>query len=290
MIVLVVLAGGALAAAASGRISDRAGGDHRGSPPSALRPGMTTSPNWSGYVATAPPGKTISYQRVSGTWTVPAAVCAPGKPETYSTVWVGLGGYTQTRQEEVGTDANCTASGQPRYFAWFELVPYLSYPVSIANKVAAGDTITGVVRIVNPKLVELQLTNRTRRWTFTRRINWAINDTSTADWIVEAPAICRETTCSEASLSDFRTVTMRDISATGNGETGTLADPHWKVIPIRLVPARMTVPVIDPVAISSGHRGKQGQAASPAGATPSSPSPDGRSFSWQWVKVATHGI
>ena len=83
---------------------------------------------------------------------------------------------------------------------------------------------------------------------------------------------------------------MRNISAVAGGRSGTLADPHWKVIPVRLVPTRLTVPVLNPVAISSGHRGKQGQASSPAGATPGSPSADGRSFSWRWVKVATRGI
>jgi Peptidase A4 family len=251
-----------------------------GAASSLLRPKMKTSPNWSGYVATAPAGKTLSYQSVTGTWTVPKAICVHGKPATWSTVWVGLGGYKETRQEEVGTDTNCNASGKPVYFAWFELVPFLSFPV----------TITGLVKILNPKLVELHLVDRTRGWSFTRKINWAINDTTTADWVVEAPAICRQASCFEASLSDFRTATMRDISAVAAGRTGTLADLSWQVIPIRLVPSSLTVPVISPIAISSGHRGKQGQATSPAGATPSSPSADGRSFSWTWQKVATHGI
>jgi hypothetical protein len=62
------------------------------------------------------------------------------------------------------------------------------------------------------------------------------------------------------------------------------------VIPIRLVPSKMTVPVISPTAISSSHRGQQGEAKSPAGATPGKVSADGRSFSWRWVKVATKGL
>jgi hypothetical protein len=261
----------------------------------ALRPAMQISPNWSGYVATAPPGKAISYTSVTGTWTVPKAICSKKTGKTYSTVWVGLGGWTQTRQEEVGTNANCTPWGKPRYYAWFELVPYLSFPTDVKKKVFAGDTITGVVRIVKSKVVVLRIKNRTRHWTFTRRINWWNNDTSTADWIVEAPAECLKLVCSEASLANFRSVTMRGISATGmslNGaiETGTLANRHWRVMPVRLVPGKMTVPFISTTAISASHRGHTGQAASPAGSTPGPVSKDGRRFTTKWVKVATKGI
>ena len=299
LILWIALAAPALSlvgsAQASGTRSDGAPAPGRsaqlhGSTSSALRPAMTVSPNWSGYVATAPAGKSISFRTVTGTWTVPTAHCRRGQGASYSTVWVGIGGYTQTRQEEVGTDANCNASGKPAYYAWFELVPYLSYPTKVVDKVLAGDTITGLVTFLTPKLVELQLKNQIRGWTFTTKINWAINDQTTADWVVEAPAICKEQNCFEASLANFHAATMRNISAEGNGSTGNLNDPAWKVIPIRLVPSRLTVPQVSSSALSASHNGLKGQAASPAGATPSKPAPDGRSFSWTWVKVASRGV
>jgi hypothetical protein len=265
---------------------------------SALRPAMHVSPNWSGYVATAPPGKAISFTSVTGTWTVPKAICSKKQGRTYSTVWVGLGGWTQTRQEEVGTDANCSSAGKPRYYAWFELVPYLSFPATVKNTVHAGDTMTGFVRIVNPKVVELRISNRTRHWTFTRKINWWNNDTSTADWVVEAPAVCLKQVCSEASLANFRQVTMREISATAislkgtktTTQSGTLANPSWTVIPVRLVPGKLTVPFISTTALSASHRGQTGQAASPAGSTPGPVSKDGKRFTFKWVKTATKGV
>jgi hypothetical protein len=175
------------------------------------------------------------------------------------------------------------------------MVPYLSFPTTVKNKVYAGDTMTGLVRMVSSKVVELQIKNRTRNWTFTRRISWPINDTSTADWIVEAPAVCIQQTCSEASLANFRAVTMREISATavslkGAKQTGTLANPSWTVIPVRLVPSKMTVPFISTSAISASHRGRTGQAASPAGSTPSPVSKDGKRFTFKWVKTATKGV
>ena len=82
---------------------------------------------------------------------------------------------------------------------------------------------------------------------------------------------------------------MRSISAVANGKGGNLSNPRWKVIPVRLVPAPMTVPSISPTAISAA-TGPSGEAASPAGATPSKPSKDGSSFSWTWLKVASRGV
>ena len=257
----------------------------------ALRPAMIASPNWAGYVATSPNSKKpLNFKSVTGTWTVPTADCKPGKAGTYSSVWVGIGGFTQTRQEEVGTDANCSKKGKASYYAWFEIVPFISFPTVVADKIKPGDTITGLVKLVTPKIVELQLVNHTANWKFTRKINWATNDTTTADWVVESPAVCKEQICQEASLANFHKVTMRNISAVANGSSGGLNNKHWKVIPIRLVPAPMTVPVISETAITSGHNGKIGQAASPAGATPSKPSADGRSFTWTWVKIASKGL
>jgi hypothetical protein len=254
---------------------------------STLRPSMISSPNWAGYVATAPKGKKpLTFKTVTGTWTVPSVRCTAGKGPTYSTIWVGIGGFTQTRQEEVGTDANCTKAGKPSYYAWFELVPFLATPAVIKDKVKAGDTVTGRVKFLNPKLIQFRLQNKTEGWTFTRKVNWATNDQTTADWVVESPAECKLQKCQEASLANFHHATMRNISAVANGSSGNLSNRRWEVVPIRLVPSLMTVPFVSQTALSAGHNGLTGQAASPAGATPSKPSADGRSFSWTWLKVA----
>jgi hypothetical protein len=259
--------------------------------PPQLEP-MRSIANWSGYVATGKPGHVVKYTSVSGTWTVPKAICKKAQGAASSTVWVGLGGFKTTNQEEVGTNSNCDKHGKPVYFAWFELVPYLSYQTfpNINHKVSAGDEMTGLVKILNYRLVELKVVNRTRGWTFMRKINFSSQDTSTADWIVEAPATCVQYTCEEASLANFRSVTMHGIAATGDGKTGNLSNRSWRIIPIKLVPTRLTVPTISPSAISSGKRGKTGQAKSPAGATPGKPSDDGSSFGVKWVAVATRGL
>ncbi len=250
-------------------------------------PGMAVTPNWAGYVATAPTGsgQPINFTSVTGTWTVPVATCAPGSGSALSTAWVGLGGFTTTRQEEVGTDTACDASGGPVYFAWFEITPYIAYHAK--GTVAPGDTITGLVQVLGPALVELQVEDVTRGWTFSRDITISPLDTTSADWIVESPAACVRFVCSEANLANFGTLNMTGISVTGGGETGTLTDPAWSVTPLELIPGQMNIPTLDPEASSTLQRGS---ASSPAGATPGQVSSDGSSFSVQWVPKPSRPI
>ncbi len=267
-----------------------------GSDDPAVRKTVVT-PNWSGYVAVAP--KATSYNhpyftRVTGTWKVPVAQCSRRTDNASSTVWVGLGGYKSHDQEEVGTDSNCTATGKHVYYAWFELVPYPSYRTfpNISDTVSAGDTMTGLVRILSPTLVELRLRDATRGWIFSKNITFSSQDTTTADWVVEAPAECVLYFCHEASLSNFGSVTMKNISAAGGGSSGTLRDPRWKVLRVRLVPSKLLVPTLlpSPTAATSSTPVRRGRALSPAGATPGSLSRSGTSFNLRWVPVATRGV
>ena len=145
--------------------------------------------------------------------------------------------------------------------------------------------MTAFVHVLNPKYVVLSITNTTRGWTFSRKISFISQDTSTAEWIVSAPANCVSYLCTQASLANFHKVTMQKASAVGGGTTGNLKHRPWKVTPVKLVPGRLLVPMLtnNPAAVTYF---KHGRAASPAGATPSAPSHDGSSFSISWVKVA----
>jgi hypothetical protein len=243
-------------------------------------PQMSVSPNWSGYQVSGQPGNPISFSSATGSWTVPTVTCSSNNKGFYSTVWVGIG--NSSKMEEVGTDANCDANGKPLYYAWFELVPYIAY--NINAKVGPGDAMTGLVKIEPPNKVEVQMQDATRGWTWRRDINLILPDTSTAEWIVEAPAACLRFVCRQASLSNFGAVNMHDVSAVGDGKQGNLNSDGWKVTPFQLVPGQVTVPSIDNVG------GGQGHAASPAGATPSAVNPDGSGFSVQWVPVANKGL
>jgi hypothetical protein len=146
--------------------------------------------------------------------------------------------------------------------------------------------MTGLVKILSPTLVMLQIQNQTRNWTFSRNITFSTQDTSTAEWISEAPAACVYWVCHEANLANFGTVTMRNISAVGDGNTGTLSDPDWNVTALQLVPTKLSVPTLNPDASTP----PKSAASSPAGATPGAFSPDGTTFSIQWVAVANRGL
>ena len=263
----------------------------RSQQPPQLSP-MRSIANWSGYVATGKPGHVVKYTSVTGTWTVPKAVCTKRGGAASSTVWVGLGGYKTTNQEEVGTNSNCDKNGKPVYFAWFELVPYLSYQTfpNIKHKVYPGDTITGLVKILNYRLVELQVKNHTRGWTFMRKINFSSQDTTTADWIVEAPATCVVYTCKQASLANFRSVTMRGISAVGDGTSGEPLEDELEGCPDQARADEAHGADDQPLRDLLVPQRQEGPGEVAGRRDPGKPSDDGSSFGVKWVAVATRGL
>jgi hypothetical protein len=192
----------------------------------------TTSSNWAGY-ATSEPG--VSFQRVSATWTAPAAHCG-SVGRRYSAVWVGLGGLHSTSKalEQVGTEADC-AGGKGYYSAWYELVP--AAPVKLGLTVRPGDTMSAGVT-VSGRSVKLFIANRTRGTSFSKRLDVAQVDGSSAEWIVEAPSACGDNgNCRALPLANFATTSFAGVKATSaTGHTGTISDPAWSAVAITLVP------------------------------------------------------
>jgi hypothetical protein len=102
---------------------------------------VSVSSNWAGYVALPSASVGSRFSSVSGSWTQPSATCSAGE-ETYSAVWVGLGGYRENARslEQIGTDADCTRSGTTDYSSWYELLP--AGPVNLTLKVHPGDEMS----------------------------------------------------------------------------------------------------------------------------------------------------
>lgn len=246
----------------------------------------TASSNWSGYAVASSTSTPVAYSSVTGTWTVPTATCGPTDAGASSAVWVGIGGYSLTSQalEQTGTDADCDESGKPTYYAWYELIP--SNPVNLTAKVMPGDTITTSVNILpsttgGQSTVELQVKNRTRHWTVTKKITPSVIDTSSAEWIVEAPSSCNGAICDPVPLADFGGVTIGKIATIGDGQPSTLTNPVWNLNPIQLVPTTHShgfFPGADRFGSVTG---------STAGASPGAISTDGRSFTVSWLADAT---
>jgi hypothetical protein len=224
-------------------------------------PVQVSGPNWAGYAATAPSETPLSFTSVHGAWREPVVSCSAGGAGTASAIWVGLGGFTGSDPglEQIGTNANCDAHGRPTYFAWFEVLPYIAYPIKA--KVRPGDSLAATVS-VDGFAVRLQLQNLTRRWTVTKNLSSPTPDTSSAEWIVEAPLACGAYACAPKRLANFGSVSMTNVAATTTANSGALTDPSWSVTAIRLAPA-------DPTAAP--------------GAVPAPVSADGEAFSVVWA-------
>lgn len=216
------------------------------------------SQNWAGYVA----GGT-QFSSVSGSWVQPTAKCGSG--QTYSAFWVGVGGSGQSSAlEQTGTEADCAADGSIDYHAWYELVP--AAPVKLDLAIHPGDHITGKVA-VNGSDVTVSLADETTGQSTTKTLQMDNPDTSSAEWIAEAPSSCDGSgACQPLPLADFGTVQFTGASATANGHTGPISDPSWSAQPIELGSGGAS-----DVAYAPGQ--------SSSAAAPSALSSDGSSFS-----------
>jgi Peptidase A4 family len=243
----------------------------------------SVSSNWAGYAVTAP-GTT--YTSVTATWTQPAVTCDSSQEGSESAFWVGLGGYNSNSQalEQVGSDSDCSALGQPTYFAWFELVP--APAVELHIKIFPGNTITASVNAIDDDAtMELQLIDRSRGTRVTKLLPAGSPDLTSAEWIAEAPAECTsDNSCQVQALADFGSVAFSRIAALGNGIGGTVSDPAWTADAIELEPSpahRGFFP---------GPEGEGGSSGSSAGAAPGALSSIGNAFSVAWVADANTAV
>jgi hypothetical protein len=195
--------------------------------------GASVSANWAGYVALPSTSASAAFTSVSGTWRQPQATCSTGR-ETYSAVWVGLGGYDTGARglEQAGADADCSSSGLATYRAWYELLP--AAPVNLTMKVRPGDEIAASAT-VKDRDVTLRVRDLTTGAHFTITKRAASIDRSSAEWIVEAPSVCAGgDSCQPLPLTDFGEVLFSSATATASGHTGTILDPAWSSTALEL--------------------------------------------------------
>lgn len=194
----------------------------------------STSSNWSGYaVATSLASPAVNaVSDVKGQWTVTPV--SGGGANTYSSVWVGIDGYSDGTVEQIGIEEDWY-NGAPRYYAWYEMYP--KFPVTIsAVSVKAGDSISAAVSYIGNNKFTLTITNLTTGKTYTTTQKTKAQRSS-AEWIAEAPSARKGV----LPLTDFGTVSFTSAQATINGHTGPINDPAWQYDPISMVTSTGTV-------------------------------------------------
>jgi len=240
------------------------------------------SENWAGYIAT--PNGAGGFSAVSASWTQPAINCTASGSDAYSSLWVGLGGGGQQSEalEQIGTQGNCSSAGDVSYYSWYELVP--SAPVKLDLIIRPGDRVYARTAVSGDK-VTLELVDYTtgKSWSRTLTMTDATPDTSTAEWVAEAPSACANGTlgmCTPLPLADFGTATFTDAHATAGGHTGPIDDSRWTDTQIELIPSASTL-------LGGGYggwdhfseSGNYGNQTSSQGAAPGSLRKGGTSFS-----------
>jgi Peptidase A4 family len=191
----------------------------------AVAEAAAVSTNWAGYVAS--PRAAARFSGVSGVWRVPRVDCS-ARRESFSAIWVGLGGYSESASslEQAGSEADCSRGGRASYAAWYELLPEVARRVPIS--VRPGDQLAASVT-VRGRRVTLRLRDITSgaRLSVTRAVSTL--DVSTAEWIVEAPSTCSDTgRCRTLPLADYGEVSFAGATATAGGHTGPVADTAWR--------------------------------------------------------------
>src|SRR4051812_30260666 len=229
------------------------------------------SSNWAGYATTG-----AQFSKVSGTWVQPEANCDSGAG--VAAFWVGIGGVTGAQAlEQAGTEVDCS-SGSPEYTTRYELVP--DAPVTTDLEVKPGDTVSTTVG-VDGNQVSVAMTNKTTGKSFNKTLEMDNPDTSSAEWIAEAPSACQGSldNCHTLPLADFGSVKFSDASATADGHTGSIGDSAWSATPMQLSPSASNGFAGGQLGTSGGDTGS----AATASALPSTLDGDGSAFSVDWA-------
>jgi hypothetical protein len=173
---------------------------------------------WSGYiVASDVQNRSPVVSSVSASWTVPQI--KPSENNTFSGVWIGMGGYGEDTLIQTGTEQEYI-NGRFTYYAWYELLP--DYLVRIPNiHVRAGDTVIASISLINENTNtwSIEIADVTRGQHFRKTAVYNSSRLS-AEWVVERPKV----NGTISTLADFGNVTFTECTATIEGNTGAISN------------------------------------------------------------------
>ncbi|MFI5240163.1 MAG: G1 family glutamic endopeptidase [Candidatus Saccharimonadia bacterium] len=191
-----------------------------------LRRGV--SGNWSGYaVESSLANPTLnSVSDVAGQWTVPKVTCS--RSTNYSSVWLGIDGYSSATVEQLGTEQDCYR-GRAYYSTWYEMYPQYAYNTPVAIK--AGDVMSAEVKYLGANQYSLSLNDLTTNKSFQTTQTMAGASRTSAEWIVEAPS----SWYGVLPLANFSPVAFTNSQATLSGQTGSINSSSWQRDSITMV-------------------------------------------------------
>jgi hypothetical protein len=173
---------------------------------------------WSGYmVASDIQNRSAEVRGVSASWVVPEI--KPSGNNTFSGVWIGIGGYGEKTLIQAGTEQEYI-NGRVSYYAWYELLPNFLVRISRVH-VQPGDTITASISLVNENTNtwSIELDDVTRGENFQRNVVYNSSRLS-AEWIVERPTV----NGTISTLADFGNVTFTECKANIGGSIGAIGN------------------------------------------------------------------
>ncbi len=158
--------------------------------------------NWAGYIVGGTPGAVTG---ATGSWVTPSTTC-PSTGSTYTAIWVGIDGFTDGTVEQAGTLETCN-NGVANYSAWYEFYPNPmvrvgAVDVQAGSVVGANVTYDGVSGNFTVSL------SSSTGGSFSVSQNAPFAQLSSAEWIVERPALCVFLSCQLTSISNFGTADL----------------------------------------------------------------------------------
>jgi len=156
----------------------------------------TKSANWSGYEVLGGP-----YSVITGDFTVPGMSVGTPVGEQASE-WMGVGqGATSLIQAGVDEYPNPLNPLDTVAQAWWEVLPARETNITRMN-VDEGDVVRVTIWELNGTKWDLNLTDETSGESFTSPPERYNGPANTAEWVVEAPSLCRQR-CEPAFLAPY---------------------------------------------------------------------------------------
>src|ERR1700678_96552 len=138
---------------------------------------------WAGYAVTG-----TDFTQVQGSWVVSAVDCTK-TPNTDSSAWVGIDGWSSNTVEQVGTDADCNGK-TPFYYVWYEFYPLNTVVIKDVS-IAPGDKFSASVVYDGDNEYTVSIINETTGESFSKEVEFKGAEGSgvplrnSAEWIEE---------------------------------------------------------------------------------------------------------